>query len=443
MSKPLTYASVCDGIGAVHCAWQPLGWRCAWTSEIEAFPMAVVEHHWGFPNLGDMTRITDAQLEQHGRIDLLVGGTPCQSFSVAGLRKGLADPRGNLALAFLGLVGRARPEWVVWENVPGVLSSGKGRDFGTFLGGLGELGYGFAYCVLDAQYFGLAQRRKRVFVVGCAGDWRRAAAVLFERASLSGNPAPSRETGARIASSLTRGFGSGGADDDRAQGNWLTECANDFGERDTATALSTKNQRLVGDTETFVVHSLRADGFDASEDGTGRGTPIVAFTDLRGRGSEIRINGDCAEALHCAKGMSEQQAVAFEQNQRNEVRTMPISSSVKAENGMKNQTYVGFYPTNRQREFGNYDDITPAMKPGSSKGGNPPGVASNMRVRRIMPIEAERLQGFSDNYTAITFRKKPAADGPRYRALGNSMAVPVIAWIGQRIALISQRQAAA
>ena len=140
---PLIYASLCDGIGAVHVAWAPLGWRCAWTSEIEPFACAVVEHHWNLPNLGDMTKITEEGIHGLDQLDLIVGGTPCQSFSLAGLRKGLDDPRGNLALVFLRVVDMARPRWVVWENVPGVLSSSGGRDFGCFLGALGELGYGW------------------------------------------------------------------------------------------------------------------------------------------------------------------------------------------------------------------------------------------------------------------------------------------------------------
>lgn len=178
----MRYASVCDGIGAVHLAWKPLGWQCAWTSEIESFPARVVEHHHKLPNLGDMTKITESDIERYGSIDLLVGGTPCQSFSVAGLRKGLADPRGNLALVFLRLAEATRARWVVWENVPGVLSTNGGRDFGSFLGALAELGYGWAYRVLDAQYFGVAQRRRRVFVVGHSGGcWKRAAKVLLER----------------------------------------------------------------------------------------------------------------------------------------------------------------------------------------------------------------------------------------------------------------------
>lgn len=189
----MKYLSVCSGIEAATVAWHPLGWEPVAFSEIEPFPAAVLAHHYpAVPNLGDMTKFKEWN---HYDIDVLVGGTPCQSFSVAGLRKGLDDPRGNLMLTYLAIADQYRPRWLVWENVPGVLSSNGGKDFGTFLGGLGELGYGFAYRVLDAQYFGVAQRRRRVFVVGYLGDWRRAAAVLFERHSLQGNPAPSRQAG--------------------------------------------------------------------------------------------------------------------------------------------------------------------------------------------------------------------------------------------------------
>ncbi len=179
-------------------------------------------------------------------IDVLVGGTPCQSFSIAGLRKGFADPRGNLALTYLAIAARYRPRWLVWENVPGVLSSNKGRDFGAFLAGLAELGYGFAYRVLDAQYFGVPQRRRRVFVVGYLGDWRRSAAVLFERDSLQGNSPPGKGAGANVAALTASGAGISGADDNQGQAGHL------------------------------IAHTLRGEGFDASEDGTGRGTPLVA-----------------------------------------------------------------------------------------------------------------------------------------------------------------------
>ena len=189
----MKYGSVCSGIEAASVAWESLGFEAQWFSEIEHFPSEVLKHRYpDVPNLGDMTKLKDNDTFNKSTIDLLVGGTPCQSFSVAGLRGGLADPRGNLMLTFLALADAKKPRWIVWENVPGVLSSNGGRDFGTFLGALGELGYGFAYRVLDAQHFGVAQRRRRVFVVGYLGDWRPAAAVLFESESLQRNPKQSR-----------------------------------------------------------------------------------------------------------------------------------------------------------------------------------------------------------------------------------------------------------
>jgi len=190
----MKFGSVCSGIEAASVAWEPLGWEAQWFSEIEHFPSAVLAHRFPtVPNLGDMTKIHETQEFNDSTIDLLVGGTPCQSFSVAGLRKGLTDPRGNLMLTFLSLAQRKKPRWIVWENVPGVLSSNGGRDFATFLTALGDIGYGFAYRIFDAQYFGVAQRRRRVFVVGFLGDWRPCASVLFDSESLSGDTKKSRE----------------------------------------------------------------------------------------------------------------------------------------------------------------------------------------------------------------------------------------------------------
>jgi DNA (cytosine-5)-methyltransferase 1 len=175
-----------------------MGWKPIAFSEIEKFPSQVLAHHYpDVPNLGDMTKYKEWVLSEP--IDILVGGTPCQSFSVAGLRKGLDDPRGNLALTYVGILDKFRPKWCIWENVPGVLSSGGGRDFGSFLGALGEVGYGWAYRVLDSQYFGVPQRRRRVFVVGCLGDWKSAAEVLFDPHSLSGNTKKGRKARERVA----------------------------------------------------------------------------------------------------------------------------------------------------------------------------------------------------------------------------------------------------
>ena len=210
----MIFGSVCSGIEAASEAWAPLGWRASFVSEIEPFPRAVLKHrHPDVPLRGDFTQI---QAGDHDAIELLVGGTPCQSFSVAGLRKGMADDRGNLALEYLRLADRLRPRWIIWENVPGVLSSNEGRDFGAFLGGLGELGYGFAYRVLDAQHVrveshprAVPQRRRRVFVVGHLGNWRRAAAVLFEREGLRRHSPPRRKAGEGSSRGATVGFDGG------------------------------------------------------------------------------------------------------------------------------------------------------------------------------------------------------------------------------------------
>ena len=282
----MRYLSVCSGIEAASVAWKPLGWEAVAFAEIEKFPSAVLAHHYpSVPNWGDMTKFQDWP---DAAVELLVGGTPCQAFSVAGLREGLADPRGNLTLTYLTVAAKYRPEWVVWENVPGVLSDGTGA-FGSFLGGLAELGYGFAYRVLDAQYFGVAQRRRRVFVVGCLGDWRRAAAVLFERASLREDSAPSREKGKGIANSLTERPDRGGGNSE-GQRLIAPSLTSNYGKQpdssDTALgpmvvahplrAQAQTSHRL--DSDTYVAHALRAEGFDASEDGTGRGIPLVCGT---------------------------------------------------------------------------------------------------------------------------------------------------------------------
>ena len=209
------YVSLFSGIEAATVAWHPLGWEPVAFSEIEPFPSAVLAHHYPtVPNLGDMTKV---DWSAYAGVDLVCGGSPCQAFSVAGLRRGLADPRGNLALEYLRAVDAMRPRWVVWENVPGVLSSGAGRDFGAILGALGQLGYGWAYRVLDAQHVrtqshprAVPQRRRRVWLVGCLGDWRCAAAVLLERESMFWHRPPRREAGQGAAHTLTGGSGNRG-----------------------------------------------------------------------------------------------------------------------------------------------------------------------------------------------------------------------------------------
>jgi DNA (cytosine-5)-methyltransferase 1 len=488
--RPLVYGSVCSGIEAATAAWHPLGWRPAFFSEIDNFPRAVLQHHYpDVPLHGDFTTI---QEHDYDPIDLLVGGTPCQAFSVAGLRKGFADERGNLTLEFVKLAQRLRPRWVVWENVPGVLSIDRGRAFGSFLGTLAECGYGFAYRVLDAQHFGVPQRRRRVFVVGYLGDWRPPAAVLFERESLLRDITPSREAGEKPAptiSARTKGGGGLGTDFDLDGG--LIGCWWDGGQvSQTLDAVLSKGQTMP-EKNRFpavlqpVTHSLRAGGFDASEDGTGRGTPLVpvaynvTFCDANGRRkdrpngglyvSETELSktvtaggdsstyiafsckdhgadaGDTAPTLR-AMGHSGshanaggQLAVAFQQNTRDELRYIggdgQIAGALAAQAGMKQQNYI----------------------------------QQLMAVRRLTPRECERLQGFTDDFTLVPYGRTTkaklaadflkylmrggrlteddchgrAADGPRYKSIGNSKAVPCVRWIGERIDLVRQLMEAA
>jgi DNA (cytosine-5)-methyltransferase 1 len=395
----MRYASVCDGIGAAHVAWQPLGWQCSWTSEIEPFPAAVVEHHFGFANVGDMTKITEEMLHEHGPVDLLVGGTPCQSFSVAGLRGGLADPRGNLALRFVQLAAVMQPKWIVWENVPGVLSSGKGRDFGTFLGALGELGYGFAYRILDAQWFGVAQRRRRVFVVGHLGDWRRAAAVLFERESVFGNPPTRGKAGASVARALSAS--TGGASAKEQQYTFVG---------DNGQPLNALGEGPIwrGGDQANSEHCIDHAGTLNCDKGQQGG--IVTFTKSKRAQSttdnETWVPGEVSPTMSCFDQGDTRATtvVAFRENTRCEVGYVDPPQSLASGGGKPGQGYCG--------------------------------VQIGMAVRRLTPRECERLQGFPDDYTLVEYRKKPAADGPRYRALGNSMAVPVMRWIGERIAMV-------
>ena len=409
----MRYGSVCSGIEAASVAWEPLGWKASFLSEIDRFPRAVLSHHYPkVPLHGDFTSI---QAGDYDPIDLLVGGTPCQSFSVAGLRGGLADGRGNLALEYLKLAQRLRPKWLVWENVPGVLSSAGGRDFGSILGGLVELGYGFAYRVLDAQYFGVPQRRRRVFVVGHFGDWRRAAAVLFERHSLQGHSAPRREAGQRAAptiSARTEGGGGLGTDFDLDGGVIAFGGNNTSGAIDIAAALNAKStQRMDFETETLITGALACSGghaypgTTAQDAGEGFLLPVAYAIQERAGCENPNAGPDGAGyregAAYTLEARQTPQAVAFTQNQRDEIRELAVAGALSAEPGMKQQTYV-----------------------------------QTSAVRRLTPRECERLQGFPDDYTLISHRGKPAADGPRYKALGNSMAVPVMRWIGERITMV-------
>jgi DNA (cytosine-5)-methyltransferase 1 len=413
----MKYGSVCSGIEAASVAWHPLGWEPQWFSEIESFPSEVLKQRFpDVPNLGDMTQLTSNPTFNEKSIDLLVGGTPCQSFSVAGLRGGLADPRGNLMLTFLGLADAKKPKWIVWENVPGVLSSNGGKDFGTFLGALAELGYGFAYRVLDAQHFGVAQRRRRVFVVGYLGDWRPAAAVLFESESLQRNPKPSRakreeaptyaQGGSRTTSpdgretigTLRQRDYKGIGNDDLESGRGLAIEIKDV-DQPQYFENHPNDSRVTGPHDVGNTVSARY--------GTGGGnTPIVSqpiAVDWRTTQVDVEMTGTLKTDL--AKMSGPCVTVDCYNQTINEKTTQTIGSSASDIN------HIG-------------------------------GVLQTMAIRRLTPRECERLQGFPDDWTKIHYHKngksKECPDGPRYKACGNSMAVPVMRWIGERIQMVER-----
>ena len=380
----MNYLSVCSGVEAATVAWHPLGWNPLAFSEIEKFPSEVLAHHYpAVPNLGDMTKYKEWDFGTN-RLDLLVGGTPCQSFSVAGLRKGLDDPRGNLALVYCGILDKFRPKWFVWENVPGVLSSSGGRDFGAFLGAVAELGYGFSYRVLDAQYFGVAQRRRRVFVIGHLGDQRNTAKVLFESDCLRGNIKKSRGSKQATTRELVPSVA-----------NCLQTTCNDYS---------------------------RADGFN-----------MIAFENSRRDG--VRLYGDKTNTLQAFAGTGggNGPCVAIQGNLIGRDKGGPNGVGVAENEPMYTLTKtdvhaVAFGWQNSQSQSMSVDLISPTLDKSKT-----PATLNNMMVRRLTPVECERLQGFPDDYTNI---KDKCPDGARYKAMGNSMAVPVMNWIGKRIQMV-------
>ncbi len=406
----MKFGSVCSGIEAASVAFEPLGFTAQWFSEIEHFPSEVLKHRYPtVPNLGEMTKLTENETIKTRSINLLVGVTPCQSFSVAGLRGGLADPRGNLMLGFLALADAKKPRWIVWENVPGVLSSNGGKDFATFLGALGELGYGFAYRVLDAQHFGVAQRRRRVFVVGYLGDWRPAAAVLFERESLQRDSKPSR---AKRQETATDAQGSvGEASDVSCAGGNVSPCVTSkwkTGYGGPSGSNETGNMVYEQVAQPITMEKI-AGPIDASY--------------YKGQGS--RQGGE-------REFVAQPIAVDCFNQTINEKNTQTIGSSasdVKHYGAVLEQKSVAALCARDYKGVENQ-----YVNEGKV-------IASpvTMAIRRLTPKECERLQGFPDDWTKIPYRNKPAdqcPDGPRYKACGNSMAVPVMRWIGQRIQLI-------
>lgn len=340
----MRYISVFSGIEAASVAWQPLGWEAVAFSEIEPFPCDLLSHYYpSVPNLGDISKID--WKEYHGKIDIVVGGSPCQSFSIAGQREGMGGASG-LVREYFRFLQEVHPTWFVWENVPGVFSSNKGRDFPFIVSKWHELGYNVSWRVLDAQFFGVAQRRRRVFAVGHSGNWRYPAKVLFEQESLRGNTTKSRKK--------------------RQAHPGCTQAS------PSASGCNLYNGEVTGEIACSpIAPAIGASGPPYSRTGNER-TEIEALVyqpvilkEKEGKpgGGKGPLYGDKSFTLNCSQ----------------------------------DQTLIW------------------------------------QGVRRLTPLEAERLQGFQDGYTDIEFRGKHAVDSVRYKALGNSMCVNVMRWIGERI----------
>jgi DNA (cytosine-5)-methyltransferase 1 len=473
-----------------------LGWKAAWLSEIEPFPSAVLAHHYpDVPNLGDMTtlpeRILSGEVEAP---DVFCGGTPCQAFSVAGLRNSLDDARGNLSLTFVGIANaidhvrsvRGEPASIVfWENVPGVLST-KDNAFGCFLAGIaGEVnpveppggkwtnaGYvlgpkrAVAWRLLDAQYFGVAQRRKRVFVVASARADFDPAAVLFEFDGVRRDTAPSRETGQSIAPCVTNGPPFSRTGNERVEAEAMVVQPYDVGNCLTARMHKGINSTLdEGQTPVISIHphcigrapEAGPQGKEYLLDGS------AYCMDSRGQPQAV---AHVVGALACNTGPNGHDAGNFACNQAVDAgHVLPVAqpmvlmdqggSVMNVEHDMvgtlRRETH-GHEPVVMQPMAYNIapgkgelkDDIhvtdAKISKTIDASGSNPSmhqggaAIVQTMAVRRLTPVECERLQGFPDNYTNIPWRKKDESpDGPRYKALGNSWAVPNVRWIGQRI----------
>lgn len=442
----MRFLSLFSGIEAASVAWLPLGWECVAVAEIEKFPSAVLAHHYPeVPNLGDITGITKGQIEALGQIDLVVGGFPCQDLSIAGKRKGLRDEDGNytrsgLFFDAMRIVRWANPRYLLLENVPGIYSSNRGRDFASVVGEV--LGVEFAvptdgwrntgvaasdrglfeWATLDAQWFGVPQRRRRMFALADFGDWRSRPPVLFELHSLSGNPAPSREKGENVAPTLDARAGRSG-------------------ETSFATSGGLQAVPSVAKTVPCLDASFgRLQGCSGQDANHGHGHLIVFHGS-----QDPDISHDVTHPL--GRNQGQEVCIAFAQNQRDEVRMMHVAGALAAEPGMKQQTYVATPINTQMATRGPETSNTSREGIGIGEPGDPSftlqaahshAIQTGMQVRRLTPRECERLQGFPDYYTLIDVRGKPAADGPRYKALGNSMAVPVMAWIGMRIQMVEE-----
>ena len=431
------FGSVCSGIEAASVAWKQIGWKASWLAEIEPFPSSVLSHHYpDVPNLGDMTKIALAVKNKEVLApDVLVGGTPCQAFSVAGMREGLADPRGELTIRYVELADAIdnvrrqqgdQPAVIVWENVPGVLNS-KDNAFGCFLGALagedselqpagkkwGNAGcvYGpkraIAWRVLDAQYFGLAQRRNRVFLVASARDGFDPAKILFEFDSVRRDSAPSREARQETAG------GSGTSLKTASHWDVLSNPHPTLSQSHNAGGIGASNQELF---------SQRGAGLVA------HGYRMVAFGEY--------ADDETASTMKARDYKDATDLVCVHGTQDPDTNT-ELAHTLGRNQGQENAVMTQFGYEMAGTLTARHDSSPCADRSQNMVAG------MGMAVRRLTPVECERLQGFPDNYTQIEWRGKPAEecpDGHRYKALGNSMAVPCMAWIGKRIQNLIEEQ---
>lgn len=490
----MKYASVCSGVEAAGLAWMPLGWEAVWFSEIDPFPCAVLKER--FPdvlNLGDMTKIEGEKYR--GAVDLLVGGTPCQGFSVAGKQGGLNDPRSALCLAYCRLLETMRPRWFVWENVPGVFSTNGGEDFRAFLQKIDEIGYSCAWRVLDAQYVrvdgyprAVPQRRRRVFVVGHLGaDWRYPASVLFEPGCLPGNTPPRRIKGEGVAPDAKgsiRETGSGvfwngndyaetlkaNCDCDRMPDKGKLPCvicrAGDMANSETGMEVGTTLLARQYKSPPFVCA-----GFSGGQGENAGGIGYQEEVAPTIRSSESGSNqvpdilcqyGDVAGTLtarHDSSPCVDRGATIVYENHAQDSRVKPCgecSPQINAKAGTGGGNLPIIHEIHRERETHTIAfrwaaspsqglpigiDYCHTMM--ANKNGEPAVYTNSINtVRRLLPVECERLMGFPDNWTRIPWRGKPAEDcpdSPRYKACGNSMCVNVMRWIGMRIENLERR----
>lgn len=484
----MRYLSVCSGIEAASVAWHSLGWTPVGFSEIEPFPCEVLKQRFpNVPNYGDLTNYEQWPIEP-GTVDVLVGGPPCQAFSVAGLREGMADPRGNLSLIYFGLVKRLKPKWIVYENVPGLLSARSGSDFSSLLTALAECGYGFSYRMLDAQHFSLAQRRQRVFIVGCrSGDWRHSAAVLFDGPSSFGHFKKGDEAGQETAPASATG--AGGPSRINCQPDGISGTVSNKWHKGSGGPAGDEHYNLIA-TGGRGVSQSHWDGSDVhptlNQSHSGNGSPEYSNQELFAQGGsglvpalpiafKVRCGGEYTgekggevkpnerggtgmlhyEDKTFTVAATQDQFVAtptqlLYENHPNDSRvTGPhdVAPTIAARFGtgggnvpfVQGVSAVAFQPGNLVRRAGS--DPSTEVFPTLSKdsGDQNPHVATPMAVRRLLPSECEALQGFPKNWTRISWRGKSpeeCPDGPRYKAIGNSMAVNCMHWIGRRIQLV-------